>query len=229
MVKIREPGRLEQGAGRFYKLTRRIEIARGTAAVAGVLARGLTPAEASEALRVEHGIVLTPAQVAEQERSLMRKISKIGPAGLERAKVTDPPSPPESTRGLTLSRRAEGFTPADISRELGIPEHVASRYVLEELTRLEATAITSADLLRRMQVVRLESYLRALAPRLRAGDARAIEVALKLDERFARLYGLDAPAKVNLEVRLRDLARTHGLDEDELIQEAFLVLSETRS
>lgn len=53
------------------------------------------------------------------------------------------------------------------------------------------------DDLRRLQAERLERMFMAIYPRVIAGDLDAINSALKIQARFARLVGLDAPVKLS--------------------------------
>jgi hypothetical protein len=56
----------------------------------------------------------------------------------------------------------------------------------------------AADELRRLDTLRVEEMLLALQPRIERGDARSIEVALKVLANKAKLYGYAAPRRVEL-------------------------------
>ena len=53
-----------------------------------------------------------------------------------------------------------------------------------------------ADSVRKLELSRLDDMLMGIWPRVRSGDVLAIDRALKLAERRAKLLGLDAPVKV---------------------------------
>lgn len=53
-----------------------------------------------------------------------------------------------------------------------------------------------AEEVRTLEVARLDAMLLALWPQVKQGNQGAIEKALKVEERRAKLLGLDAPAKI---------------------------------
>lgn len=59
---------------------------------------------------------------------------------------------------------------------------------------------------REIELARLDRLLVALEPKLAANDVRAVEVAIKLSERRARMAGYDTPVKTQLTVINDDLA-----------------------
>ena len=60
---------------------------------------------------------------------------------------------------------------------------------------LKKTLQEPADELRTLELSRLDDMLKAIAPHVAAGNLTAIDRALKIQERRARLLGLDAPVK----------------------------------
>ena len=60
---------------------------------------------------------------------------------------------------------------------------------------LKATLREPADEVRDLEVARLDAMLLPLWRRVQQGDERAVDRALKIMERRARLLGLDAPSK----------------------------------
>ena len=65
-------------------------------------------------------------------------------------------------------------------------------------TALKKTLQEPADELRTLELARLDDMLKAIAPHVAAGNLTAIDRALKIQERRARLLGLDAPVKQDL-------------------------------
>jgi hypothetical protein len=59
-----------------------------------------------------------------------------------------------------------------------------------------------------------------IAQKALSGDLECIDRALKIEARRAKLLGLDAPEKVDIEWRIRLMARSLGLDEDAAVAEA---------
>ncbi len=95
-----------------------------------------------------------------------------------------------------LQMRKSGETYADIATELGYKgasgAHAAVR------TALKKTLQEPAEELRMLERERLDAMLQALWPKVEAGDVKAIEAALKVEERRAKLLGLDAPNAVDV-------------------------------
>jgi hypothetical protein len=60
---------------------------------------------------------------------------------------------------------------------------------------LKKTLQEPADDLRRLELARLDDMLKAIAHHVASGNLTAIDRALKIQERRARLLGLDAPVK----------------------------------
>ncbi len=63
---------------------------------------------------------------------------------------------------------------------------------------LKKTLQEPADELRTLELARLDDMLKAIASHVAAGNLTAIDRALKIQERRARLLGLDAPAKQDI-------------------------------
>lgn len=69
-----------------------------------------------------------------------------------------------------------------------------------------------------LELAKLDSLEFAIATQTQAGNLGAVDRALRVMERRAKLLGLDAPSRV--EVRdWRDDARQHGVDPDALVAE----------
>jgi hypothetical protein len=96
-----------------------------------------------------------------------------------------------------LELRKSGATYAQIRDAVGY-RSTASAYqavvsALRELTREPAEEVL------RLELARLDRLLLAVWPRAIQGDDRAIRSAVAVLERRAKLLGLDAPARVELE------------------------------
>lgn len=96
-----------------------------------------------------------------------------------------------------LNLRKAGATYAQIAETCGYSApQAACRAVQRALAREQAEAV--ADL-RQLQAARLDDLLRVLYPRALKGDYGAIDRIHRLEERRAKLYGLDAPVQVQNE------------------------------
>jgi hypothetical protein len=95
-----------------------------------------------------------------------------------------------------LDLRIAGATYRQIAAQLDVSEYTAYQDVQEELGRLDAVATKKAERLRDLEARRLDVLTVALSPGIRAGEPRAIVAAVRVMERRARLFGLDAPQKI---------------------------------
>lgn len=114
-----------------------------------------------------------------------------------------------------IDLRLKGHRYAEIGERLGCSEATAYRSVIRYLERTADENAESREHLRQIEVGRLDVWLLKLDPAREEGDAKAIEVSLKLSERRARLLGLDdaKPAQVNIVILApSDLKRYEGLD-----------------
>jgi DNA-binding CsgD family transcriptional regulator len=110
-----------------------------------------------------------------------------------------PPGEDAATRERAvkaLELRIAGGTYRQIGAQLGVSEKTAYYDVQTELGRLDAVAKQRAERLRDLEARRLDMLTVALAAGIRMGDPRAIGAAVRIMERRARLFGLDAPVKI---------------------------------
>jgi hypothetical protein len=103
--------------------------------------------------------------------------------------------------------KLRGHTIRQIADELAVshPEWDLSRSTVQRRIQDECTERVNplVEELRQQQVDRLESYIQALHEQIDKGGRglpRVIEVAIKTDERLAKLLGLDAPQQVETTV-----------------------------
>lgn len=92
-----------------------------------------------------------------------------------------------------LEYRQAGATYATIGKALGISESAAFEAVKRGLARLKKDCDERADELRSMEGQRLDRMFAAVWPQVLAGNHGAVDKALKIMDRRAKLYGLDAP------------------------------------
>lgn len=76
----------------------------------------------------------------------------------------------------------------------------------------------AADTWLQQELDRLDYYLSALADRVERGEPRAVEVALKVGERRAKLLGLDSP--IRAEVTVEEAPSATDLELRDMINEA---------
>lgn len=143
----------------------------------------------------------TVAQMSEKERL--------------QAEVTQRPAPPTSDRGIAIEKRIGGWTYKAIGDLLGYDEKMIRVWVREEMERLHALEVDCMDAQRRLQIERVERMLEGLWSKASNGDPKAVDTVLKLLERQAKLLGLDAPEKVELEHHMRQVVEELGLTEED--------------
>ena len=140
-----------------------------------------------------------------------------------------PPAAPGSPRRRALQLRRRDQTYDEIAATLGIPVTTAKRWVRQEVERLEADELTKADTARRLELERLSALGVPYWHKACDGDLKSAAFYLRIMERRARLLGLDAPMKVNIEDRLREEARRLGLNEHDVLAAAEEILRGTRA
>ena len=118
----------------------------------------------------------------------------------ERFEVKDPKleAEIELRRTKAIEMRVEGFSYREIAKELGVSVATAFNDVEAVIERNKQEANENADKARRIAIQRIDVAVRGLMPDVRAGNARSAEVMAKLEERRAKLVGLDAPEKREL-------------------------------
>ena len=102
--------------------------------------------------------------------------------------------------GQALELRKAGKTFAEIGADLGITKEGARQAVYRALGDLAESNLEAAAALRALESERLDKLLAAVWPAATAGDLDAVDRALKIAARRARLCGLDAPTKIQADV-----------------------------
>ncbi len=94
--------------------------------------------------------------------------------------------------------RKMGASYEAIGKKLGVSHEAVRRYIQQSLDRLKADELKDAAEWRRLELARLDDLLIALPPRALRGELAVVDRVLRIQERRARLLGLDAPSKVAL-------------------------------
>ncbi|MEV5429260.1 hypothetical protein [Streptomyces sp. NPDC052701] len=110
-----------------------------------------------------------------------------------------------------LELAAEGKTYSEIAAALGYSDKSGARKLVQRA--LAARADPSAAQLRVIEGVRLDMLLRAVWPHAMKGETESVREAVRISERRAKLFGLDAPAvhKVDMQQRDERVARIKAL------------------
>lgn len=128
-------------------------------------------------------------------------------------------------RALELRRAGLGFEA--IGAQLGIKKSQAHRLVVSGLAEARAQVAASADELRSEELSRLDGMLMGLWPRARKGEVAAVDRVLKISERRAKLLGLDAPERKQLEGPGGGPVQTVSMTPDEFRKIAAEVAAKT--
>lgn len=115
----------------------------------------------------------------------------------EKSKVADLEI--ELKRHQAIQLRLRGFSYREIGEQIGCSTTTAFEYVNAVLERVKKETNETAEKARQLALGRIDIAVRGLMPKVEAGDARAAEVMAKLEERRAKLIGLDAPEKHAIE------------------------------
>jgi hypothetical protein len=94
-----------------------------------------------------------------------------------------------------LTYRLAGASYRKIAKQLGVSVETAWSDVQSELRALRSIAVQDAEELRELEMQRLDQWALYLAPAAQTGDARAIATLVRIQERRAKLLGIDAPTR----------------------------------
>jgi len=100
---------------------------------------------------------------------------------------------------IALKLRQSGYSYRDIAKELNISLTSAWLYIKESMEELRKEVLEEADTLRQIELDRLDIMLKALWSKVEAGDEKAIDRVLKIQERTSKYLGLDSPTKQEIE------------------------------
>ena len=104
---------------------------------------------------------------------------------------------------LVVQYRQGGATFEQIAMKLGYADPSGARQAFKRaMERMRDDAVNAE--MRELHRQRLEVALTAIWPDVVKGDLEAIKVMLKILERDAKLYGIDAPVKTEVEVTSYD-------------------------
>jgi transcriptional regulator with XRE-family HTH domain len=107
-------------------------------------------------------------------------------------------------RQKVIELRIAGWSQERIAQDLGLSRRRVRQIIRREIEKARRRLRECADELLQLELDRLDRYLVCLNDRITAGEPRAIEVALKISERRARLMGLDAPERKEVKVQSID-------------------------
>lgn len=110
----------------------------------------------------------------------------------------------QERRIRAINLRRAGADYRSIARSLGVSVSTAWRLV-DDALRL--VLVDGTERLRQIEGERLDDAQRALWPAVISGDARAVDVFVRLSARRARMFGLDIEAESEVEREMREAYR----------------------
>ncbi len=120
-------------------------------------------------------------------------------------------------RRTAIGLRRNGATYEQIAEALDIAVGTARNYVKDALESIEKDVAETAEEVRELELQRLDHMLRILAQKVESAaaedDYRPMQMQLRIQERRARLLGLDAPAKHDHSGKV---AVSHGIERGDI-------------
>lgn len=102
-------------------------------------------------------------------------------------------------RAKAVTMRIAGYSPEEIAEELG---YTTTRAVSDDIYGVMVASLTlpdrQIDILREIEIRRMDMMLKALMPGIERGNTRSVEVGIRLLERRAKMLGLDSATKVEV-------------------------------
>ena len=99
----------------------------------------------------------------------------------------------------SLRLRKRGLTYSQIGEKLGVSSRTAYGDVKTELEKIRKVCSEEAELVREIELQRLDELWRVANTAALKGDLKAIDRCLRIQERRAKLLGLDAVESVTVE------------------------------
>ena len=116
-----------------------------------------------------------------------------------------------------LDLRISGLSYRAIGSKLSVSHETVRQDVEEELERLASLRVEKTDVLRELELQRLDKIIESLDSWVSSGNVGAVNAWLKASERRAKLLGLDAPVKQDITSNGETIPIiVTGMDTDEL-------------
>jgi len=101
-------------------------------------------------------------------------------------------------RRKAVALRIAGATYEQIGRELGITPQAAWKHVTVALADVREKTAEDADILRVVELARLDAAQASIWSRVVQGDNQAIDRFLRISKRRSEITGMDAPVKQDI-------------------------------
>lgn len=102
-------------------------------------------------------------------------------------------------RQQAVQMRLAGYSPEEIAEQLGyVSPKAASDDIYNAIVGTMTLSDRQIEVLREIESRRMDMMLKALMPGIERGNNRSIEVAIRILERRAKMYGLDSPTQLQV-------------------------------
>ena len=135
----------------------------------------------------------------------------------------------ESIPAAERQRRAfelhlAGVTYEQIASALGYASHSGAHKAVSAYVKQFRTEPTQE--LIAIESARIDRLWRAIWERALGGDLKALDRAIRLMDRRAKLLALDGAQKLDIELVIRQVAQAEGIDPEEALKEARRIATE---
>lgn len=104
--------------------------------------------------------------------------------------------------GDILEKKLKGWSLRQIAYEYDVSPGTIHRILVKEVEKQQKKTGDSADQVRFMMEQRLEFMWKSIYNQMNVGNTKAIDMGLRIMERQAKLFGLDAPEKKQIDLNL---------------------------
>lgn len=120
--------------------------------------------------------------------------------------------------------RITGMSYRNIGSELNVSHQTAFTDVLAVMEEIREETRKEARHYRDLDLKRLDELQGAAWPKAIEGNQQAILNVMRIMERRAKLLGIDAPIKVDIEGQIRAFALKQGIDPDRAVEEGTQIV-----
>ena len=116
-----------------------------------------------------------------------------------------------------LRLRKEGKSYVEIGAQMDVSPQRAYQIVKKHMDKLREEVTEEAEACRQLDLDRLDSMIQAVWGSAKGGDTKACDTVLKIISQRSKLLGLEAPAKIQVDLdtmnleQLREEARRRGI------------------
>lgn len=130
----------------------------------------------------------------------------------------------EDRRREVADRLLRCMSLRQIARDIGTSLATVQRDVVAVRAEWRAQRLAAMDQRGAEDLARVNEVMKAIWPRVVAGEPAMIDRFLALLRYRADVLGLNATTKVDIEVHIREMAEREGLDPEEAVRDAVRIM-----